>query len=341
MHDDAAVLGAPAAGQAAVRRGPVVDQRLVHLGREGARADAVDLEAHGRPVGAHALGQHLDRTLGRGVGRDGRPADLAHQRADVDDLAGLARDHSPRHQEHAGEIGLDHRPPVGLGKLGQGFAHLDPGVVDENVARPLPLLDLDHAGLDRGPVGDVEGDPLSRHLGLAQIGHGPPRLGLVTPVQHHRRHADHGTRGDLPWQQAAQHQDRRPGQAGHREQGIGQQRENTARLELDLGEGEDGGRSAPGAVWPCRRRSRARRRHRSSARERRRSRQPAQAATRRRLWQRRVARGPADAQPDARTGRPRHRRCRAPGRAAATAEPPLPCFRHKAARPEAAPAPAP
>ncbi len=43
------------------------------------------------PVDGHALGQHLHRALAGGVGRDAGAAQLALHRADVDDLAALAR----------------------------------------------------------------------------------------------------------------------------------------------------------------------------------------------------------------------------------------------------------
>ena len=117
--------------------------------------------------GAQPAGEQLQAALRRPVGRDARPGDLAHQRADVDDLPGAAAYHTGRdgtgEQERAGEVrGQD--PVPHLGCHGEdALAVLDAGVVDQDV-EAAGRLRLGYPGSHRRRVGDVEGD--RRHPGL-------------------------------------------------------------------------------------------------------------------------------------------------------------------------------
>ncbi|GHA60593.1 hypothetical protein GCM10010372_70390 [Streptomyces tauricus] len=65
--------------------------------------------------------------------------------------------------------------PVGVGELQERGPQLHSGVVDEDVQRAHPLLDVRDPGGHRGAVGHVEGD----RVDLA----GQPRRGLGEPVR--------------------------------------------------------------------------------------------------------------------------------------------------------------
>ena len=135
-------------------------QRLIELGAEIARRNAVRRDAVLGEFRAHRLGEHLHRALARRVGRDGRAAELRHHRADVDDLAARPRDHAPRDrlrdEEHRVEIGRHDLPPVGFGKFGERHALGHAGIVHQDVDRPDVLLDLLDRRLHAGAAGHVE-----------------------------------------------------------------------------------------------------------------------------------------------------------------------------------------
>src|SRR5271163_3686732 len=93
----------------------VLDQRLVEFGGEIAGRDRVDAQPVLAPIGRHALGEHLHRALGGGVGGDIGAREFALHRADVDDAAFLARDHRPgdslAYVENTVEIGAHQFAP--------------------------------------------------------------------------------------------------------------------------------------------------------------------------------------------------------------------------------------
>ena len=115
-------------------------QRLVQLGAEVPGRESVRLDPVPRPLGAHRARQHLQRALRRRVGADRRARELAHHRADVDDLAAAALDHPgrdrARDEEGARQVDVEHVPPlVGL-ELDERPPERHAGVVDEHVDRP-------------------------------------------------------------------------------------------------------------------------------------------------------------------------------------------------------------
>ena len=61
------------------------------------RAHAIALDVVLTIPRGNVLGQHLQRALGSSIGRNGLPAQLAHHRADVDDLACTLFDHIRQH----------------------------------------------------------------------------------------------------------------------------------------------------------------------------------------------------------------------------------------------------
>ena len=105
------------------------------------------------------LGQHLQRTLGGGVGRNGLAAQLAHHGADVDDLARALFHHVGQHGlgavESTAHMDVDHTHKVGVAHLDHGHALHQTGVVHQNVHRPDLGLDLCHHGVYGVLVGNV------------------------------------------------------------------------------------------------------------------------------------------------------------------------------------------
>ena len=106
------------------------------------------------------LVEHLEPALGGGVGRDGRPAELAVDRADVDDRSLLARDHATRHDlsddERAVQVRAHHLAPSVVREFLERHAPLNAGIVDENVDRTGLALDALNRGFNAGAIGDVE-----------------------------------------------------------------------------------------------------------------------------------------------------------------------------------------
>lgn len=162
--------------------GGVGAQRCGELGREVARRDGVALDAVPRPIGAHGLGQHPQRALGRRVGAGGGAAQHAHHGAGVDDLAAAAaRDHPPGHGpgavEGAVQVGGDHRVPGLVRHLVQRAAEVDAGVVEQDVDRAEAVLDRGDAGLH------------AEALSAAELMHGPltlagPKFPVLVFSQH-------------------------------------------------------------------------------------------------------------------------------------------------------------
>jgi hypothetical protein len=135
-----------------------------------------------RQVGAHALGEHLEGTLGGGVRRDAGPGHLALQRADVHDLApGTLLDHHARHLpadvERAAQVGVEKSAPILVPELDERRTVLHPGVVDQDVDRGAELADPGDARTDRLRIGDVERDRVHGGSGGSELG-----LGLLQPL---------------------------------------------------------------------------------------------------------------------------------------------------------------
>jgi hypothetical protein len=124
-------------------------------------------------------------------GRDVRPPELALHRADVDDLAALARDHAARHRladdEHAVDVGAHQLVPVGLREFVERRTALHAGVVDEDVDRADLALDALDRGGGRVGRGHVERERMHRRAFAAQPGRGLLQLGVVAAVEDDRR----------------------------------------------------------------------------------------------------------------------------------------------------------
>ena len=79
-------------------------------------------------------------------------------------LAGTAFDHAlgsrARGQEGAAQMGVHDPVPSLLGEVLQRAAKVDAGIVDQNVNRPNPALDIGDTGVDRRRVADIEHDSL-------------------------------------------------------------------------------------------------------------------------------------------------------------------------------------
>src|SRR5690606_10496831 len=140
----------------------VLDQRLVELGEDVAGGDAVDVQPVLGPVGRHAAGKVGDRGLARGVGGDGGAGEVAHDRADVDDLAAAASDHPLGYRladgEDGSEVGGDDLVEPILGEILERSAMLHAGIVDEDVDGPDVALGKADGLADAVGAGDVESE---------------------------------------------------------------------------------------------------------------------------------------------------------------------------------------
>ena len=134
----------------------VLLEHLVQVGAEVPRRDPVRLDPVPRPLGAHRARQHLQPALRRRVRARRRPRELAHHRADVDDLAAAALDHPrrdrPSDEEGARQVDVEHAPPLVELELDERAAERDPRVVDEDVDRAERL----HGPSNGSLVRDVE-----------------------------------------------------------------------------------------------------------------------------------------------------------------------------------------
>ena len=149
------------------------------------------MQAQLPPFRRHRLGQHLDAAFGHGVGRDGGAGEVAGERADIDDLALLARRHplggfAPDH-ERAGEIGVDHALPIRGGQVQHGLAVLDAGIVDENVHRDPFRIERLKSGNDGGLVGHVEAGFMDSGALGAQFRSGLREAAGIDTVEHDGR----------------------------------------------------------------------------------------------------------------------------------------------------------
>jgi hypothetical protein len=137
----------------------IIGQHLSHLGDEISRPDGVDLNIVLRPVRAHGLGQHFQTSFGCGVGTGGGAADFAHQRADIDNLAGTLPDHPfgsfPGDEHGAGEIGQKYLVPCAQVHFFEADPALDAGVVNEHIHAALGVEDFKRL-CDFGLLGNVE-----------------------------------------------------------------------------------------------------------------------------------------------------------------------------------------
>ena len=109
-----------------------------HLGREPSGAEGVDPDPLARPLQRQLAGEVDDGALAGGVVRllDGRGADMAEHRGDVDDRPPAGRDHRRRAQlgevPDGGDVDL-HRPAERVERLVLDADDLgDAGVVDED-----------------------------------------------------------------------------------------------------------------------------------------------------------------------------------------------------------------
>jgi hypothetical protein len=154
----------------------ILRHRLHHFGIDIARADHIHRDAAPGVLQRQRLGEADVAGLG------GRVVDLAEltflavNRGDRDDAAELAGshalDHLARHVEQRAEIDVDHRTPLLERHLVEGGILGDAGIVDEHVDRPeigLDFLDAGRAGIERGHIPFVDGDP---GLGLEFLGGG-------------------------------------------------------------------------------------------------------------------------------------------------------------------------
>ena len=114
--------------------------------------------------------------LGRAVGGAPREAALARHRGDVDQVTPPARQEPRQRQlradDDAVEVDVDHPLRGRIGLVDERADRHDPGVVDEDVERAEPALNLDKEGFEAGAVGDVEcqADGAAAELGSCLLG---------------------------------------------------------------------------------------------------------------------------------------------------------------------------
>ena len=128
-------------------------------GGDVAGSDAVALDVVLAVLGGNVLGQHLQTALGSSVGGNSLTAQLAHHRADVDDLAAALLDHigndSLGNDEGSVQVHVNDLTELGSGHLDHRDALDDAGVVDQHVdVADLGGDLLDHL-IDGVLVGDV------------------------------------------------------------------------------------------------------------------------------------------------------------------------------------------
>ena len=73
-------------------------------------------------------------------------------------IASSTRASPPVHHVRRGQVGGDHRIPVGLGEIHERGAALDARVVHQDVDIAVPARHVRHPGGDRVAIGDVEHD---------------------------------------------------------------------------------------------------------------------------------------------------------------------------------------
>ena len=128
-------------------------------GGDVAGAHAVALDVVLAVLGSDVLGEHLQGTLGGGVGGDSLTAQLAHHGADVDDLALALFHHVGQHGlgavEGTAHMHVDDTHKVGVAHLNHGHTLHQTGVVHQNVHGAHFGLDLGHHGVHGVLVGHI------------------------------------------------------------------------------------------------------------------------------------------------------------------------------------------
>ena len=112
---------------------------------------------------AQRLAEAHDRVLGGAVRRAAGEAELARRRCDVDKVAAPAArealERELRAEDHAVQVDVDHPLGAGVRLVDERADGHDAGVVDQDVERPEPVLDLVEKRAEAGAVGDVERQP--------------------------------------------------------------------------------------------------------------------------------------------------------------------------------------
>ena len=126
--------------------------RLALTQRSGLRrsnvtgADAVALDVVLAVLRANVAGEHLEATLGGGVGTHGLATQLTHHGAYIDDFALPARHHLRNHGRRTDvrthQVHVNHALELCTGHLVHGNALDDTGVVHQNVYLPYLCMNL-------------------------------------------------------------------------------------------------------------------------------------------------------------------------------------------------------
>ena len=145
-------------------------QRCGLRGSNVARSNAVALDIVLTVLGSDVLGQHLQAALSSSVGGDSLTAQLAHHRADVDNLTAAlldhVRDNGLGHDERGVQVNVDDLTELSSAHLGHRDTLDDTGVVDQNVDVTNFLGNLLDECLDSVLVGDVADIAVGINAGL-------------------------------------------------------------------------------------------------------------------------------------------------------------------------------
>ena len=145
-------------------------QRCGLRGSNVARSNAVALDIVLAVLGSDVLGQHLQAALSSSVGGDSLTAQLAHHRADVDNLTAAlldhVRDNGLGHDERGVQVNVDDLTELSSAHLGHRDTLDDTGVVDQNVDVTNFLGNLLDECLDSVLVGDVADIAVGINAGL-------------------------------------------------------------------------------------------------------------------------------------------------------------------------------
>ena len=141
--------------------GRVAQHAVHHRGVDEAGADAVGPDALGAVVDGQVLGQEDDPALRGVVGAAPLGALEPFDAGQVDDAALALVDHGAQgvlgHQERAGQVDVDHPPPLGQIEQVHRTPTGDPGGVDHRVEPTVGGHDGRHQVGHRRLVGDVDG----------------------------------------------------------------------------------------------------------------------------------------------------------------------------------------
>ena len=115
----------------------IVEDGNIHLGGARAGADAVDGNAFGCEFERECFCETEQAGFAGGIGGAARKRDMAHDAGEIDDttiaLAAHVWNERAAHEEGADEIGIYDGSPLVVSELGDIFADVDAGVVDEDV----------------------------------------------------------------------------------------------------------------------------------------------------------------------------------------------------------------